>query len=75
MGFPSPAADYIDNGIYLVSLPIAHPSTTYVLEVASDSMRNIGILGGSLLVVDMSIEPCDALYALMKVNLCFVGLS
>ncbi|WP_110875901.1 translesion error-prone DNA polymerase V autoproteolytic subunit [Franconibacter helveticus] len=55
-GFPSPAADYIDSGIDLVSHLIAHPSSTYVLRVAGDSMRDVGILDGSLLLVDFSIK-------------------
>ncbi|EMC4386652.1 S24 family peptidase, partial [Cronobacter sakazakii] len=55
-GFPSPAADYIDSGIDLVSHLIAHPSSTYVLRVAGDSMRDAGILDGSLLLVDFSLH-------------------
>ncbi|EPO1789119.1 S24 family peptidase [Cronobacter turicensis] len=55
-GFPGPAADYIDSGIDLVSPLIAHPSFTYVLRVASDSMRDADILDVSLLLVDFSLH-------------------
>lgn len=54
-GFPSPAADYIDSGIDLVSYLITHPSSTYALKVSGDSMVNAGILDGSFLLVDFSI--------------------
>jgi DNA polymerase V len=56
-GFPSPAADYIESGIDLVSHLIPHPSSTYTLRVSGDSMIGAGILDGSLLLVDFSIHP------------------
>ena len=56
-GFPSPAAEYIESGIDLVSHLIPHPSSTYTLRVAGDSMINAGILDGSFLLVDFSIQP------------------
>ncbi|EOC0041441.1 DUF4113 domain-containing protein [Cronobacter turicensis] len=55
-GFPSPAADYIDSGIDLVSHLIAHPSSTFVLRVAGVSMRDAGIFDVSLLLVDFSLH-------------------
>lgn len=56
-GFPSPAADYIESGIDLVSHLIPHPSSTYTLRVSGDSMIGAGILDGSLLLVDFSLTP------------------
>lgn len=56
-GFPSPAADYIDNAIDLVKHLIPHPSSTYVLRVSGDSMRDAAIVNGSLLLVDASLQP------------------
>ncbi|WP_455427999.1 translesion error-prone DNA polymerase V autoproteolytic subunit [Dryocola sp. LX212] len=55
-GFPSPAADYMDEGINLVKHLISHPSATYVLRVSGESMRDAGILDGSLLLVDSSLR-------------------
>lgn len=55
-GFPSPAADYMDEGINLVRHLIAHPSATYVLRVSGESMRDAGILDNSLLLVDSSLQ-------------------
>lgn len=56
-GFPSPAADYIESGIDLISQLIPHPSSTYTLRVSGDSMINAGITDGSYLLVDFSIHP------------------
>ena len=56
-GFPSPAADYIESGIDLISQLIPHPSSTYTLRVSGDSMIGAGILDGSFLLVDFSIQP------------------
>ncbi|KGG12629.1 MULTISPECIES: LexA family protein [Prochlorococcus] len=56
-GFPSPAEDYIDNGIDLNEHLIRNPSSTFFLKVKGDSMINAGIESGDLLVVDRSINP------------------
>ena len=56
-GFPSPAADYVEKGIDLVAHLIAHPSSTYVLKVSGDSMRDAAIIDGSMLLVDFSLKP------------------
>lgn len=56
-GFPSPAQDYVEKGIDLVAHLIAHPSSTYVLRVSGDSMRDAAIIDGSMLLVDFSLKP------------------
>ncbi|EPV6096331.1 LexA family protein [Escherichia coli] len=38
---------------------ILHPSSTYTLRVARDSMINAGILDGSYLLIDFSLHPED----------------
>jgi|GEM_PF-38133 len=53
--FPSPAADYVEQRIDLNELMIQHPSSTYFLKAAGDSMIDAGIGDGDLLVVDSSI--------------------
>ncbi|MDV5356456.1 translesion error-prone DNA polymerase V autoproteolytic subunit [Enterobacter asburiae] len=57
--FPSPATDYIEDAIDLVSSLIAHPSATYVMRASSDAMCEAAILPGSLLLVDTSLQPGD----------------
>lgn len=56
-GFPSPAQDYLDGAIDLVSQLVPHPSATYVLRVTGDSMRDAAIVEGALLLVDFSLQP------------------
>ncbi|NIF35222.1 translesion error-prone DNA polymerase V autoproteolytic subunit [Enterobacter sp. Tr-810] len=53
-GFPSPAADYVEQRIDLNELLIAHPSATYFVKASGDSMIDGGIGDGDLLVVDSS---------------------
>lgn len=53
-GFPSPATDYVEQRIDLNKLLIPHPSSTYFVKAAGDSMIDAGIGDGDLLVVDSS---------------------
>ncbi|EAT9985239.1 translesion error-prone DNA polymerase V autoproteolytic subunit [Salmonella enterica] len=53
-GFPSPAADYIEQRIDLNELLVSHPSSTYFVKATGDSMIDSGINDGDLLVVDSS---------------------
>lgn len=53
-GFPSPAADYIQNTIDLHERLVHHPAATFFVRVAGDSMVDTGIVDGSILVVDAS---------------------
>jgi DNA polymerase V len=54
-GFPSPAQDYIEQNIDLNSLCIRHPAATFFVRAGGDSMIDIGIHSGDLLVVDRAI--------------------
>lgn len=58
-GFPSPADDYLDEGIDLNRLLVKNAPATffYTVEKDADSMINKGIMGGDRLLVDRSIEP------------------
>ncbi|MDM2754798.1 translesion error-prone DNA polymerase V autoproteolytic subunit [Citrobacter sp. Cpo221] len=51
-GFPSPAQDYVEQRIDLNKLVVRHPSATYFVRAAGDSMSGAGISSGDLLVVD-----------------------
>ncbi|VED51406.1 UmuD [Raoultella terrigena] len=53
-GFPSPVQDYVEQRIDLYELLINHPSATYFVKAAGDSMLEVGISEGDLLVVDSS---------------------
>ncbi|HGX5147204.1 translesion error-prone DNA polymerase V autoproteolytic subunit [Escherichia coli] len=54
-GFPSPAADYVEQRIDLNQLLIQHPSATYFVKASGDSMIDGGISDGDLLIVDSAI--------------------
>lgn len=58
-GFPSPAQDYMSENIDLNRELVRHPATTFYARVVGDSMRDAGIDGGDLLIVDKGIEPQD----------------
>jgi len=55
-GFPSPADDHMDLKIDLNEHLIQHPTATFFVRVAGDSMTGVGIEEGDLLVVDRSLE-------------------
>ncbi|MGB9096967.1 translesion error-prone DNA polymerase V autoproteolytic subunit [Erwinia sp.] len=56
-GFPSPAADYVESRIDLNELLVSHPSATYFIRAAGNSMIEGNINDGDLLVVDSSLKP------------------
>ncbi|UZE97501.1 LexA family protein [Alkalimarinus alittae] len=56
-GFPSPADDYAESIPSLNELLIKHPSATILAKAQGDSMIERGILDGSLLIIDRSIQP------------------
>lgn len=55
-GFPSPADDFIDRKLDLNEYLIKHPAATYFVRVQGESMKNIGINTGDLLLVDRSLD-------------------
>ncbi|CAM8062940.1 MULTISPECIES: S24 family peptidase [Enterobacter] len=58
MGFPSPAADYVEERISLDKRIITRPAATYFMRAGATHYRE-GIINGALLVVDASLSPCD----------------
>jgi DNA polymerase V len=56
-GFPSPAADYVEDVIDLNKYVFVRPSATFLFRCSGDSMKDVGIFSGTLLVVDRSISP------------------
>lgn len=57
MGFPSPAADYLDDRVDLNALLIAHPSATFFMAVETDAMVGDHIMPKSLAIIDRSLNP------------------
>ena len=56
-GFPSPAADDLEEPIDLGSWLIEHPAASYVMRVAGGSMTGAGINDGDFIVVSRSVAP------------------
>lgn len=55
-GFPSPADDFIESHLDLNEYLIQHPSATFFAWAEGDSLKDIGIQGGDLLIIDRSVE-------------------
>jgi DNA polymerase V len=67
-GFPSPASDYMEEGIDLNKRFIRKPSSTFYFQVEGDSMTGAHIPHGATLVVDRSIKPRNNSIVIAVVN-------
>ncbi|HBL7007445.1 translesion error-prone DNA polymerase V autoproteolytic subunit [Citrobacter sp. RHB35-C17] len=56
-GFPSPAADYTEEELDLNTYCIRRPSSTYFVRAIGDSMKDMGLHSGDLMVVDKAEKP------------------
>lgn len=56
-GFPSPATDYIEDGLDLNEYLVRHKAASFMFKVQGHSMQGAGIVDGDKVVVDRSIEP------------------
>lgn len=56
-GFPSPAQDHAVDRIDLMGRLVKHPQATFMLRIKGESMREAGILDGSVVVVDRALKP------------------
>lgn len=54
-GFPSPAEDHMVQRVDLMAQLIRHPQATYLLKIRGDSMRDVGIFDGDVVMVDRAI--------------------
>lgn len=55
-GFPSPATDYMEEGLDLNEYLVQHKAASFLFNVQGDSMLHAGIVSGDKVVVDRSIE-------------------
>jgi len=58
-GYPSPADDYLDGSLDLNQHLIKHPTATFFVRVAGESVREAGIHSGDVLIVDRALTPGD----------------
>ncbi len=66
-GFPSPAADFMENNIDLNKELSENPLATFYIKVKGNSMIDAGINDKDVLIVDRSIEPQNN-----KIAICFI---
>ena len=55
-GFPSPAQDYMTDGIDFNRELVHHRETTFCARVSGSSMDQAGIFDGDIVVIDKSLE-------------------
>ena len=67
-GYPSPADDYLDGSLDLNQHLITHPTATFFVRVAGESMREAGIHSGDVLIVDRALTPSDGSVIIAVVN-------
>lgn len=67
-GFPSPAADYIQEEIDLNQHLRPRPLSTFIIRVRGDSMSEAFIPDGSLLIIDRSVKPVSNMIVLAVLN-------
>lgn len=56
-GFPSPAADYAEDGLDLNDYLVRNKPASFMFTVKGDSMMNAGIVEGDKVIVDRSVNP------------------
>ena len=61
-GFPSPAQDYLPESIDLNKTLIRHTETTFYAKVSGDSLNDIGISDGDIVIIDKSLEAQNGDY-------------
>tara|TARA_B110000881_G_scaffold197791_1_gene194169 strand:+ start:373 stop:789 length:417 start_codon:yes stop_codon:yes gene_type:complete len=71
-GFESPAAEYKELGLSLDQLLIRHPNATFIGQASGQSMVDVGIFDGDLLIVDRSLNPKNGDVIVANYNGCFV---
>jgi DNA polymerase V len=67
-GFPSPADEYIEGKLDLNRYLVHHPTATFFVRVAGNSMTGAGIHEGDLLIVDRSLEPRNGRVIIAVIN-------
>jgi DNA polymerase V len=66
-GFPSPAEDFTDSGIDLNKELIDNKFSTFFGRVKGNSMQDLGIHDGDIMIIDKSITPQDG-----KIAVCYI---
>jgi DNA polymerase V len=68
IGFGSPSGDSGVARLDLNDILVKHPQATFLMRVAGDAMREIGIDAGKLVLVDRAITPAHGHVAIAVVD-------
>ena len=66
-GFPSPATDFIELSIDLNKYLIKHPNSTFFGRIKGESMKDVGINDGDIVIIDKSIDLINN-----KIAVCYI---
>ncbi len=67
-GMPAPTEDYSEGKIDLNEHLLSNPESTFFVRVSGDSMIDVGIHPGDLLIVDRSIRPSSGRIIIAVIN-------
>ncbi len=67
-GFPSPTDEFSEGSLDLNDHLIRHKAATFFVRVTGDSMKNVGIFPGDLLIVDRSLAPTNGKVVIAVLN-------
>lgn len=56
-GFPSPAADHIENRLNLHEHLVKYPASTFFVKIEGDQENGLGLHHGDILIIDRSLAP------------------
>lgn len=67
-GFPSPAQDYVEKELDLNELCIRRRASTFFVRASGNSMRDLGLCDGDVMVVDRAEEAAHGDIVVAEVN-------
>jgi DNA polymerase V len=70
-GFPSPAEDFVVEQLDLENELTKHPRATYYVRLVGDSLRELGVMDGTLAVVDCLLRPKSGHVVIARIDADF----
>jgi DNA polymerase V len=70
-GFPSPAEDFVVEQLDLENELTKHPRATYFVRLMGDSLRELGVMDGTLAVVDCLLQPKSGHVVIARIDADF----
>lgn len=67
-GFASPVEDFMEGKLDLNEYLVTHPSATFYVRVAGDSMVGAGIHPSDILIVDRAVTPASSKVIIAQLN-------